>query len=74
VIEVPARMGAEDFSFYQQVIPGFIYRLGCGNEARGITSDIHTPDFDIDEDCLVVGVKTMANMVMDYLERHAERK
>jgi amidohydrolase len=67
-------MGAEDFSYYEQVVPGFLYRLGCGNKARGITSDIHTPDFDIDEDCLVVGVKTMANMVMDYLEKHAERK
>ncbi len=74
VLEVPARMGAEDFSYYQQVIPGFLFRLGCGNKARGITSDIHTPDFDIDEDCLVVGVKTMANMVMEYLQTHAEKK
>ena len=74
VIEVPTRMGAEDFSFYQEVVPGLLFRLGCGNKARGITSDIHTPDFDIDEDCLVVGVKTMANVVMDYLERNANQR
>ena len=74
VVEVPQRMGAEDFSFYQEVIPGFLFRLGCGNKVRGITSDIHTPGFDIDEECLVVGVKTMADVVLDYLDRHAAKE
>lgn len=73
VIEVPQRMGAEDFSYYQQVVPGFLYRLGCGNKARGITADIHTPDFDIDEECLVVGVKAMSNILLDFLEQHAAK-
>lgn len=70
VIEVPQRMGAEDFSYFQQVVPGFLFRLGCGNKARGITSDIHTPGFDIDERCLPVGVKAMANILLDYLDAH----
>jgi amidohydrolase len=74
VIKVEPRMGAEDFSFYQQVIPGFMFRLGCGNKARGITSEIHTPDFDIDEDCLVVGVNTMSYLVMDYLKNNTGKK
>jgi len=69
VIEVPKRMGAEDFSFYQQVIPGFFFRLGSGNQAKGITAEAHTPEFDIDEDCLVVGVKAMSSVVLDFLER-----
>jgi len=74
VLEAPKRMGAEDFSFYQQVVPGFFLRLGSGNKAKGITAEGHTPEFDIDEECLVTGVKVMANIAMDFLERHAAEK
>jgi amidohydrolase len=63
------QMGAEDFSRYQQVIPGFFYFLGVGNKAKGITAMIHTPEFDVDEDCLVIGVKVMTNVLLDYLDR-----
>jgi amidohydrolase len=62
-------MGAEDFSFFQKVIPGFFYWLGVGNKAKGITAAVHTPEFDIDEDALVVGVKAMTSILLDYLER-----
>jgi amidohydrolase len=65
------QMGAEDFSYYQRVIPGFFYFLGVGNKAKGITAMIHTPEFDVDEDSLVVGVKVMTNVVIDYLDRNA---
>ena len=71
VFEFPQRMGAEDFSFYEQVIPGFFLRLGSGNKAKGITAESHTPEFDIDEECLVVGVKVMSNLALDFLERNA---
>jgi len=74
VLEAPKRMGAEDFSFYQQVVPGFFLRLGSVNKAKGITAEGHTPEFDIDEECLVTGVKVMANIAMDFLERHAAEK
>src|SRR5258707_8426748 len=70
-LEAPKRMGAEDFSFYQQVIPGFFLRLGSGNKAKGITAESHTPEFDIDEECLVTGVKVMSNLTLDFLDRHA---
>lgn len=49
-------MGVEDFSFFCRERPGAFYHLGCGNEARGITSPLHSPTFDIDEDCLPLGV------------------
>jgi amidohydrolase len=65
-------MPAEDFSYYQQVVPGFFYFLGVGNKARGITAAWHTAEFDIDEDSLVVGVKVMANVLLDYLDHHAK--
>src|SRR5262249_34991221 len=65
------QMGAEDFSFYQKVIPGFFYFLGVGNDKKGITAMIHTPEFDVDEESLVIGVKRMSNVLLDYLDRAA---
>jgi amidohydrolase len=66
------QMGAEDFSEYQKIIPGFFYFLGVGNKAKGITAMIHTPEFDVDEEALVVGVKLMSNVLLDYLDRQAK--
>ena len=65
------QMGAEDFSKFQQVIPGFFYFLGVGNRTKGITAMIHTPEFDLDEESLPIGVKVMTNIVFDYLDRRA---
>jgi amidohydrolase len=62
--------GAEDFSYYQKVIPGFFWFLGAGSPERGIAAAHHTPDFNIDESVLVPGVKIAANQLLDYLERH----
>ena len=61
------QMGGEDFAYYQKVVPGFFYFLGVGNPAKGITAMQHTQDFDIDEDALVLGVKAMATLLLDYL-------
>jgi amidohydrolase len=71
VVSPPPQMGAEDFSRFQQVIPGFFYFLGVGNSAKGITAMIHTPEFDVDEESLVVGLRVMGNVLLDYLERKA---
>lgn len=54
------RMGAEDFGYYSQVIPGCFYRLGVRNEAMGITSGVHTPTFNIDESAIETGMGMMA--------------
>jgi amidohydrolase len=71
VLSIKPFMPAEDFSYFQKVSPGFYYFLGVGNRARGITASWHTADFDIDEESLVVGVKVMSNVLLDYLDRHA---
>jgi amidohydrolase len=71
LIPIKPLMPAEDFSYYQRVVPGFYYFLGVGNRARGITAAWHTADFDIDEESLVVGVKVMSNVLLDYLDRHS---
>lgn len=73
VITPRPQMGAEDFSRFQQVIPGFFYFLGVGNRAKGITAMIHTPEFDADEESLVVGVKVMTNILLDYLDRQTRQ-
>lgn len=49
-------MGVEDFSFFMQERPGAFYHLGCGNPSKGMVSALHSNTFDIDEDCLPVGV------------------
>lgn len=54
------RMGAEDFGYYSQVIPGCFYRLGVGNPAKGITAAVHTPVFNIDEPAIGYGMQMMA--------------
>ncbi|MFL6274153.1 MAG: M20 family metallopeptidase [Blastocatellia bacterium] len=66
-------MPAEDFSEYQKIVPGFFYFLGVGNKARGITAAWHTAEFDVDEESLVVGVKVMAGVLLDYLDHHATK-
>lgn len=66
-------MPAEDFSFFQKVVPGFYYFLGVANREKGITAGWHTPEFDVDEESLVVGVKVMSNVLLDYLERNSKQ-
>lgn len=58
--ETEMRMGAEDFGYYTQQVPGCFYRLGVMNKAKGITSGVHTPTFNIDEAAIEVGIATMA--------------
>ncbi len=60
VEETETRMGAEDFGYYTQVIPGCFYRLGVRNEQKGIVHQVHTPKFDIDENAIEIGVGMMA--------------
>lgn len=61
-------MGGEDFSYFAQVVPGFFFRLGVANKEKGITGGIHTPQFDVDEECLKTGVAAMAAAVCDFLD------
>lgn len=60
VLETEMRMGAEDFGYYTQVIPGCFFRLGVRNEAKGIVHNVHTPKFDVDEQAIEYGIGTMA--------------
>ncbi|QOI96444.1 MAG: amidohydrolase [Flammeovirgaceae bacterium] len=66
-VDLDITMGSEDFAYYSQVIPASFYRLGTRNEARGITSYVHTPTFDIDEEALALGPGLMAWMAVKEL-------
>ena len=56
VVDLPARMGGEDFAFYSQKIPACFYRLGVQNPNG---SGLHTPNFDINEDALETSIGLM---------------
>ncbi len=60
VLETEIRLGAEDFGYYTQKIPGCFYRLGVMNIEKGITSGVHTPTFNIDESAIAIGAGIMA--------------
>jgi hippurate hydrolase len=60
VEETELRMGAEDFGYYSQVIPGCFFRLGVRNESKDAIHNVHTPVFNVDEDAIAHGVGMMA--------------
>ena len=60
VEETELRMGAEDFGFYAEQIPACFYRVGVMNKEKGITSGVHTPTFNIDENAIEAGMGMMA--------------
>ena len=64
-----ASTGAEDFSYFANKVPGFFFRLGGmpieDHPNKGFSH--HTPDFYIDDRGLILGVRAMANLAVDYL-------
>jgi len=69
VIQINAITGAEDFSFYQKEIPGLYFFIG-GKPLNVKPKDApshHTPDFYIDESGLKLGVISMVNLTLDYM-------
>lgn len=75
VREIKAVTGAEDFSFYQEKVPGLFVFLGGMTPGTdpATTADHHTAGFRIDEAGLKLGVKTLATLAVDYLS-NGQRK
>ena len=57
-------MGGEDFAFFQEHVPGVMFRLGSSRDNTP-ASGLHTPLFDIDERCLAIGAKVLATAVVE---------
>jgi amidohydrolase len=64
VVDIELTLGSEDFAYYSHQVPASFYRLGTRNESKGITSYVHTPTFDIDEDALGISTGLMAWMAI----------
>jgi amidohydrolase len=68
VVDIDLTLGSEDFAYYSHIVPASFYRLGTRNDAKGLTSYVHTPTFDIDEDALKIGPGLMAWMAINELD------
>ena len=67
VLDLDIWMAAEDFAYYSQVADSCFYRLGTRNVSRGITSSVHTPTFDVEEDAFKISTGLMAYMAIKQL-------
>jgi len=67
---VPAVTGAEDFSFFQQKVPGIYFFIGGMPKGTDVKASgpHHTPSFIIDDSAFKTGLKAMCNLVFDYME------
>ena len=74
LIQIPPLMVAEDFSFFAREAPGFYFMLGVNAPGVGYgeAASNHSPYFYVNEDALEIGVRAMATLAVDYLERGRE--
>ena len=61
--------GSEDFSYYQQEVPGMFYFLGVGmkHPETGQIAPLHSPKFMVDESGLITGVRSLTHLTLDYM-------
>lgn len=71
VIRDKPSLGVEDFTYFLDAAPGAFYHLGCASEEKGITAAAHTSRFDVDEDCLPIGVLLHASIALRLLSQGA---
>lgn len=70
VIEQRApKMGVESFAYFANERPSAFYFLGSGNKEKGTTEPAHSNLFNIDEDCLTIGVSIQALAAYNYLAK-----
>ncbi|WP_164670308.1 M20 metallopeptidase family protein [Virgibacillus doumboii] len=67
IVDEPFGLGGEDFAHMTQTVPGAMFFLGCA-VGDGVARDLHTPNFDINEDVLTVGVAVMGETVRRFLQ------
>ena len=69
VVTVPPQTVAEDFSYYQQKVPGMFFYLGITPKDTDATKAApnHSPHFFVDESALVVGVRSLSHLALAQL-------
>ena len=73
VVHVPKTGGGEDFAYFQQEIPGAFFFIGitpAGESAHKAPAN-HSPLFRVDESGLLLGLRLLANLVLDYQAKPA---
>jgi amidohydrolase len=68
VLDIDMRMTAEDFSYFSHEIPSCYYRLGSGNQSKGISAPLHSSTFNVDEESIKIGMGLMAFLAVKSLE------
>ena len=69
-IQTEPSMGAEDFSYFSQRVPGCFFRLGARDDSRGLGQfPGHHPCFDLDESSLAIGMQTLAQAALTFLQQ-----
>lgn len=68
VLDVPIWMASEDFAYYAQTFPSTFFLVGTRDESKGITSDLHTASFDLDESILQYSIPLLVNYTQNVLQ------
>jgi amidohydrolase len=71
VVEAEISMGGEDFSFYQESVPGAMIRLGTGFPGSDQRYDLHQGSFDVDESCIGYAVRVFVHTALAALSTGA---
>ena len=66
-------LGGEDFAWMLRQVPGAMARLGVRSPGQPTAPDIHQPTFDVDESCIEVGVRTLAEVAGGSRTDHGDR-
>ncbi|MFM9105912.1 MAG: M20 family metallopeptidase [Chloroflexota bacterium] len=67
VIESPLMMGAEDFSYFLEQVPGCYWFVGSRNEDQGLVWGHHHPRFDLDERAMAIGIESLVRTALSFL-------
>jgi amidohydrolase len=64
--------GAEDFSFFQEKVPGMYFFIGGAKKGTDPTKAAphHTPDFYVDDSAMITGLRSMTTLALDYLNKN----
>lgn len=62
------QLGVEDFAYFAGTVPSAFYFLGCRKSQDGEIFNVHNPRFDIDESCLLTGVKMQVANILSVLQ------
>ncbi len=69
---VPAQTGAEDFSYFSNIVPGFYFALGAVPEGK-ISSGHHTASFYADDGAVPIGIRLLSTLAVDYLSAESAK-